>query len=63
MSAEKLALTGERDGITMEDLYEGCRVQSNQKLATLAKRIKPKYNWHDIILPEKKSEQLREVTG
>ena len=63
VSAEKLALPDGRDGITIKDLYEGCRLQSNQKLSTLAKRIKPRYNWGDIILPEEKTEQLREVTN
>jgi len=63
VSAEKLALPDERDDITIADLYEGCRTQSNQKLTTLAKRIKPKYIWEDIILPEEKTEQLREVTN
>jgi len=60
-SAEKLAVLQEREDITVEDLYNGCRAQSNQKLVALAKRIKPKYNWGDIILPGEKMEQLKEV--
>lgn len=63
VSAERLALPDGRDGITIKDLYEGCRLQSNQKLSALAKRIKPRYKWGDIILPEGKVEQLREVTN
>jgi AAA+ superfamily predicted ATPase len=63
VSAEKLALLQGRDDLTVDDLYGGCRAQSNQKLATLTKRIKPKYKWEDIILPEEKTEQLREVTN
>ena len=61
MSAEKLAVLHEREDITAEDLYEGCRAQSNQKLSALAKRIKPKYRWDDLILPKEKKEQLEEV--
>ncbi|RLG26128.1 hypothetical protein DRN85_03870 [Methanosarcinales archaeon] len=62
-SAEKLAALEGRDDITIDDLYHGCRLQSNQKLTALAKRIRPKYGWGDIILPKEKTEQLREVTN
>ena len=62
-SAEKLAVLEGRDDITIDDLYHGCRLQSNQKLTALAKRIRPKYGWGDIILPKEKTEQLREVTN
>ncbi len=60
-SAEKLAVLHAREDITVEDIYDGCRAQSNQKLTALAKRIKPKYNWGDLILPKEKKEQLKEV--
>jgi hypothetical protein len=59
-SARKLAVLHEREDMTLEDLYEGCRAQSNQKLTALAKRIKPKYRWDDLILPKEKKEQLEE---
>ena len=36
--------------ITIQDLYEACRLHSNRKLATLARKIKPRYAWDDIIL-------------
>jgi hypothetical protein len=62
-SAEKLAVLEEREEMTMEDLYEGCRTQSNHGLTALARRIKPKYGWDDIILPKEKTEQLKEVTN
>jgi SpoVK/Ycf46/Vps4 family AAA+-type ATPase len=60
-SAENLAVLQAREDITVEDLYEGCRAQSNKKLSALAKRIEPKYTWDDLILPEDKKEQLKEV--
>lgn len=44
-------------------LYESCKIQSNQKLSTLAVKINPQYNWRDIILPEYTLEQLKEVCG
>jgi SpoVK/Ycf46/Vps4 family AAA+-type ATPase len=43
------------------DLYEACRLQSNQKLSTLARKIVPKYTWHDIVLPRDHVERLREI--
>ena len=47
--------------ITTQDLYEACRLHSNQKLATLARKITPKYRWEEIVLPADRLEQLREI--
>lgn len=47
--------------ITMDDLYQGCRAQSNQKLSLMAQKITPHYHWQDIILPEDKLQQLKEI--
>ena len=47
--------------ITTQDLYEASRLHSNQKLATLARKITPEYKWGDIVLPADRLEQLREV--
>jgi SpoVK/Ycf46/Vps4 family AAA+-type ATPase len=46
---------------TMADLYAACRLQSNRKLATLARKIEPHYVWDDIALPPDRLEQLREI--
>jgi ATP-dependent 26S proteasome regulatory subunit len=43
------------------DLYEACRLQSNQRLSTLARKIIPKYTWPDIILPRDHVERLQEI--
>jgi AAA+ superfamily predicted ATPase len=51
----------ERASITTQDLYEASRLHSNQKLATLARKITPEYKWEDIVLPADRLEQLREV--
>ncbi len=53
----------ENGQINIHDLYEGCRAQSNQKLKTLAHKIKPKYKWKDIVLPSDQMAQLREITN
>lgn len=47
--------------VTMNDLYAACRLQSNRKLAILAHKIKPRYCWDDIVLPEDRFQQMREV--
>ena len=47
--------------ITLRDLYEACRVHSNQKLSALAHKIISKYRWDDIVLPADRTEQLREI--
>jgi ATPase family associated with various cellular activities (AAA) len=37
--------------ITMNDLYQGCKVQSDVGLGIMAKKIQPNYGWTDIVLP------------
>jgi SpoVK/Ycf46/Vps4 family AAA+-type ATPase len=62
-TAENLARFRDADTVpmTITDLYEACRLHSNQKLATLARKITPKYAWDDIVLPADRLEQLREI--
>ena len=62
-TAANLALWREQDAqrITIRDLYEACRTHSNQKLSTLAHKIPTKYRWDDIVLPQDRTEQLREI--
>jgi SpoVK/Ycf46/Vps4 family AAA+-type ATPase/DNA-directed RNA polymerase subunit H (RpoH/RPB5) len=47
--------------ITMEDLYRSCHSQSNQKLSQMAQKVNPKYTWTDIVLPQDKIRQLKEI--
>ena len=54
---------GENRLINNNDLYECCWAQSNQKLKTLSQKIKPKYIWKDIVLPQEQMAQLREITN
>jgi AAA+ superfamily predicted ATPase len=51
----------DNSGMTMEDIYEACRAVSNQKLVSLSKKIKARYTWNDIVLPEEKFNQLVEI--
>lgn len=52
---------GDQAAITMDDLYEACRLHSSQRLTSLARKITPKYRWDDIILPPERLRQLREI--
>ena len=47
--------------ITMDDLYHGCKAQSNQGLVTMAKKIQPNYSWDDIVLPPAIMTLLRDM--
>lgn len=43
------------------EFFEASRLQSNRKLASLARKIKPKYTWDQIVLPPDRLLQLREI--
>lgn len=43
------------------DLYAAARVQSGHDLATLARKIEPKYSMDDIVLPADQQRQLQEI--
>ena len=43
------------------DLFAAARSHSNPRLATLARKIDPRYGWADIILPKDQIAQLREM--
>ncbi len=51
----------EHGELTMDVLYAACRLQSNRKLGTLARKISSHYRWDDIILPPDRLQQLREI--
>jgi AAA+ superfamily predicted ATPase len=46
---------------TQADLFEACRLNSNRRLGTLARKIAPRYRWDDIVLPPDRIAQLREI--
>ena len=47
--------------VRLENLYQSCRAQSNQKLSELTQKIVPHYSWDDIVLPNDTLQQLREI--
>ena len=46
---------------TVLDLFAAARAQSGQALSILAPKIKPKFNWNDIVLPPDQLTQLKEI--
>lgn len=49
--------------LSLSDLYQGCKAQSNKNLKTLARKIEPFHSWDDLVLPVDSIEQLKEVSG
>jgi AAA+ superfamily predicted ATPase len=47
--------------VTMSDLHAACRFHSNRNLASLARKIDPKYTLDDIVLPPDQLAQLKEI--
>lgn len=47
--------------LTNGDFFEACRLNSNRRLGTLAKKITPRYRWSDIVLPPDRIRQLHEI--
>lgn len=46
-----------------EDLFSAARLHSNTHLSGLARKIKPRYTWSDIILPPDQITILHEIVG
>ena len=45
----------------IDDLYAAAQAHSAIRLGRLAKQIKPRYGWDDLVLPSDRLEQLREL--
>jgi AAA+ superfamily predicted ATPase len=51
------------DPITLDHLYAAARSHSSARLANLAQKITPRYDWDDIILPDDQLKLLREIVN
>ncbi|HUI40216.1 MAG TPA: AAA family ATPase [Methanothrix sp.] len=60
-AARNLAALEGRSDLEREDIYRGCRVQSNRRLSSLSKRVAATCQWKDIVLPDEKLEQLKDI--
>jgi SpoVK/Ycf46/Vps4 family AAA+-type ATPase len=61
--ARRVAVTngGTLRAVTAFDINQACRAQAGARLPNLARKIKPIFNWNDIVLPQDCLEHLREV--
>jgi SpoVK/Ycf46/Vps4 family AAA+-type ATPase len=62
-TAQNAARAKGQAGLSMEDLYQGCRAQSGNTISAMARKIQPRYTWEDIVLPKDTKDQLKEVAG
>ncbi|MGH9928207.1 MAG: AAA family ATPase [Pyrinomonadaceae bacterium] len=58
---DRAHLRADKSQITIDDVYSGCRSQSNQRLGMLSRKLKPSFTWSDIVLPPNSMAQLREI--
>ncbi len=61
-SARDLAQS-RNEQLQLNDLFAASRAHSNQKLASLATKINPRYRWDDIVLPDDTLALLREMVN
>ncbi len=52
---------GDGSAISRLDLQDACRLHSNQKLSSLARKTSSHFRWADIVLPAECLAQLREI--
>jgi len=50
-----------KESIETGDIYNGCYMQCNEKLQTLATKITKKHSLSDIVLQDEKKQQLKEI--
>jgi len=47
--------------ITEEDIVEGCRIVSGERLSKLTRKVETGFAWDDLVLPQDKIDQLKEA--
>jgi hypothetical protein len=55
--------TSRGEPVTVSDVYAGAQAHASLRLGRLAKRIIPRFDWDDLILPPDPLEQLHELTA
>ncbi|MFW5941154.1 MAG: ATP-binding protein [Chloroflexota bacterium] len=61
-TARDLAAQQQTD-LTTEHLFAAARAHSNPRLATLARKITPRYTWDDLVLPDDQVALLHELVA
>jgi len=60
---EAIVRDAENVQATLGDLFASSRVQSRPNLSTLTRKITPKYQWSELVLPEDQLQQLHELAN
>jgi SpoVK/Ycf46/Vps4 family AAA+-type ATPase len=47
--------------VSFDDINTACRIHSSSRMGNYARKINPKHDWNDIVLPAEKLLQLREL--
>jgi AAA+ superfamily predicted ATPase len=63
IAAAKDTSVQERRAVENEDIFAAARAYSSSGLNKLAKKIKPRYDWDDMVLSEDQKAMLRELVG
>lgn len=53
----------ENGNLTINDFFEASRVQSQPRLSALARKIESRFSWDDLVLPDDKKNQLKELAN
>jgi ATP-dependent 26S proteasome regulatory subunit len=61
--ARSIANLDGRTEVTLNDLKNAARTQSQPRLTSLAQKITPHYTWEDIVLPDDRLAQLQEIAN
>ncbi len=59
--ADRRAVHADAGPVRFEALAAVCRAQARHALGALATRIVPRYGWDDLVLPDERRAQLREL--
>jgi hypothetical protein len=51
------------ESLRSEDLFVAARAHSNPRLAGLARKIEPRFDWDDIVLPKDRVDLLHEIVN
>jgi hypothetical protein len=63
LMAQSLADWHGADAASLDEFKLAARLQSQPRLTALAQKIEPRFGWGDIVLPEDRLTQLRELTA
>ncbi|MFI6644017.1 ATP-binding protein [Streptomyces sp. NPDC050504] len=63
LAESRRALERDAGPLALADLTEACRELSRRRIGDLAVRVRPRCGWADLVLPDDRLEQLRDICG